>query len=128
MDYKAAANFLALGARTVQFCTVVMKYGFGVVDELHSGLSYLMAERGLASVGELIGRALPDPITGFMDLSATKKISARAPRSCASTAATAPAARTWPSRSTPTGSRSPTRPAASAARSASRSASPGRCT
>ena len=29
MDYKAAANFLALGAQTVQFCTIVMKYGLG---------------------------------------------------------------------------------------------------
>jgi len=45
MTYKAAANFLALGAQTVQFCTIVMKYGLGIVDELHSGLSFLMEER-----------------------------------------------------------------------------------
>lgn len=76
MDYRAAANFLALGARTVQLCTVVMKYGYDVVSELHSGLSYLLAERGLRSVGELIGRALPKPITSFMELPATKPISA----------------------------------------------------
>jgi len=76
MDYKAAANFLALGARTVQLCTVVMKYGYEVVRELHSGLSYLLAERGIGSVAELIGRALPNPITGFMELPATKPISA----------------------------------------------------
>src|SRR5208283_2876477 len=41
MTYKAAANFLALGARTVQFCTIVMKHGLGIVHELHSGLSCL---------------------------------------------------------------------------------------
>jgi dihydropyrimidine dehydrogenase (NAD+) subunit PreA len=75
MDYRGAANFLALGARTVQFCTIVMKYGYGIIDELHSGLSYLMQERGIRSVSELIGRALPDPVTGFMELTATKKIS-----------------------------------------------------
>jgi len=74
MDYKAAANFLALGAQTVQFCTIAMKYGLGIVDELHSGLSYLMQERGLGSVKELIGSALPDPITDFMALTATKKL------------------------------------------------------
>ena len=74
MDYKAAANFLALGAQTVQFCTVVMKYGLGIVDELHSGLSFLMEERGFKSVRELIGSALPNPITDFMALSATKKL------------------------------------------------------
>jgi NADPH-dependent glutamate synthase beta subunit-like oxidoreductase/dihydroorotate dehydrogenase/Pyruvate/2-oxoacid:ferredoxin oxidoreductase delta subunit len=75
MDYLAAANFLALGARTVQFCSIVMKYGLGIVDELHSGLSYLLAERGLGSVEELIGRALPQPITLFGELPAAKMIS-----------------------------------------------------
>jgi dihydropyrimidine dehydrogenase (NAD+) subunit PreT len=74
MDYKAAANFLALGAQTVQFCTIVMKYGLGIVDELHSGLSYLMEERGFRTVKELIGSALPHPITDFMALSATKSL------------------------------------------------------
>jgi dihydropyrimidine dehydrogenase (NAD+) subunit PreA len=74
MNYKAAANFLALGAQTVQFCTIVMKYGLGIVDELHSGLSFLMEERGFKSVRELIRSALPNPITDFMSLSATKKL------------------------------------------------------
>ncbi len=63
-----------LGAQTVQFCTIVMKYGLGIVDELHSGLSFLMEERGFKSVKELIGSALPNPITDFMALSATKKL------------------------------------------------------
>jgi dihydropyrimidine dehydrogenase (NAD+) subunit PreA len=74
MDYKAAANFLALGAKTVQFCTIAMKYGLGIVDDLHSGLSFLMEERGFKSVQELIGSALPNPITDFMALSAAKKL------------------------------------------------------
>ena len=74
MDYKAAANFLALGARSVQFCTIVMKYGYGIVDELHSGLSFLLQARGLRSVAELIGSALPDPITPFEALSSRKLI------------------------------------------------------
>jgi NADPH-dependent glutamate synthase beta subunit-like oxidoreductase/dihydroorotate dehydrogenase/Pyruvate/2-oxoacid:ferredoxin oxidoreductase delta subunit len=74
MDYRAAAHFLALGARTVQFCTVAMKHGVGIVGELHSGLSHLMRERGIGSVAELIGRALPDPVTDFMALPATKGI------------------------------------------------------
>jgi len=75
MDYKSAADFLALGAETVQFCTIAMKYGYGIIDELHSGLSYLLKERGLSSVKELIGRALPNPVTGFMELTSLKKIS-----------------------------------------------------
>jgi dihydropyrimidine dehydrogenase (NAD+) subunit PreA len=75
MDYRSAANFLALGARTVQFCSAVMKYGYGVVGELHSGLSHLLEARGLGSVAELIGRALPGPVTDFMQLPAAKQIS-----------------------------------------------------
>jgi NADPH-dependent glutamate synthase beta subunit-like oxidoreductase/dihydroorotate dehydrogenase len=71
MDYRAAANFLALGASTVQFCTIVMKHGLGIVDELHSGLSYLLADRGLSSIAELIGSALPAAITPFDDLPAS---------------------------------------------------------
>jgi len=76
MDYKAAADFLALGVKTVQFCTVVMKYGVHIIDHLHSGLSYLLQDRGIKSVKDLIGIALPNPVTGFMELTATKKLSA----------------------------------------------------
>jgi len=76
MDYRAAANFLALGARTVQFCTLAMKYGYGIVDDMHSGLSHLLQQRGLRSVKELIGVALPHPVRDFMALSPVKKISA----------------------------------------------------
>lgn len=82
MDYRAAANFLALGAKTVQFCTIVMKYGLGIVEELHSGLSYLMEARGFASVRELIGSAGPSPITDFMALTDRKKIPAVTPSRC----------------------------------------------
>jgi dihydropyrimidine dehydrogenase (NAD+) subunit PreA len=82
MHYKAAANFLALGVNTVQVCTVVMKQGLGVIDELNSGLSYLLQARGLSSVSELIGRALPNPITDFMALSSVKKVSSVIPGLC----------------------------------------------
>lgn len=75
MDYKSAAHFLALGCGTVQFCTAVMKYGYGYVDELHGGLSHLMAARGMKSTKDLIGCALPSPITGFMELTPVKRIS-----------------------------------------------------
>jgi dihydropyrimidine dehydrogenase (NAD+) subunit PreA len=82
MTYRAASHFLALGARTVQFCSVAMKYGVGIAGELHSGLSYLLAERGLASVAELIGRALPEAVTAFGELTATKQVSALRPELC----------------------------------------------
>jgi dihydropyrimidine dehydrogenase (NAD+) subunit PreT len=75
MDYKAAMDFLALGVETVQFCTIVMKHGYGIIQELESGTAFLMQDRGIRSVGELIGIAQPDPISDFMALTAVKKIS-----------------------------------------------------
>jgi NADPH-dependent glutamate synthase beta subunit-like oxidoreductase/dihydroorotate dehydrogenase len=83
MSWRMAATFLALGARTVQFCTLVMKYGLGIVDELSSGLSYFLAERGLLSVEELIGIAGPRAITPFAELSADKGLPAVEPALCA---------------------------------------------
>ncbi|HAX61564.1 MAG TPA: dihydropyrimidine dehydrogenase [Elusimicrobia bacterium] len=75
MDYKAAMNFLALGVKTVQFCTIATKHGYKIFDELVNGTAYLMKERGIKSMKELIGIALPKPITGFMELTPVKKIS-----------------------------------------------------
>lgn len=75
MSYKEAAHFLALGVKTVQFCTIAMKYGYGIIDELHEGISHMMAERGISSMDELIGRALPKPVTDFMELTPVKQIS-----------------------------------------------------
>ena len=75
MEYRAAMNFLALGVKTVQFCTIVMKHGHGIIRELESGTAYLMQERGIGSVRELIGIAQPGAIVDFMDISPVKKIS-----------------------------------------------------
>ncbi len=75
MDYKAACDFLALGVKTVQFCTIVMKQGYGIINDLESGTSFLMQQRGIASMKELIGIAQPSPITDFMALTPVKKIS-----------------------------------------------------
>jgi len=61
---------------------MVMKYGYGIIGDLTSGVSHLMAERGIKSMDELIGIAPPDPITDFMDLSAEKKISEANPELC----------------------------------------------
>ena len=75
MDYKAAMDFLALGVKTVQFCTIVMKHGYGIIRELESGTAYLMQERGIRSVQELIGITQPNPITDFMALTPVKRVS-----------------------------------------------------
>lgn len=73
MNYKDAANFLALGAINVQFCTIAMKYGVGIIRHLCEGLSKNMEERGIKSIDELIGRG-KNSLTDFMDLSPVKRI------------------------------------------------------
>ncbi|HRY29140.1 MAG TPA: FAD-dependent oxidoreductase [Elusimicrobiota bacterium] len=75
MTYKAAADFLALGCKTVQFCTMPTKMGYRIIDDLESGVSHLMAARGIKSMKQLIGVALPNPVADFMALSPVKKIS-----------------------------------------------------
>jgi dihydropyrimidine dehydrogenase (NAD+) subunit PreA len=52
-----------------------MKYGVGIIRDLESGTSFLMQERGIKSMRELIGIAQPHPITDFMALTPVKKIS-----------------------------------------------------
>ncbi|HEX7621241.1 MAG TPA: FAD-dependent oxidoreductase [Anaerolineales bacterium] len=75
MNYKAAMDFLALGVKTVQFCTIVMKQGYGIISDLESGTSFLMQERGIRLMRDLIGITQPHPITDFMSLTPIKKIS-----------------------------------------------------
>ena len=84
MNYKAAMDFLALGVKTVQFCTIVMKQGYGIIKELESGTAFLMQERGIHSMHELIGIAQPHPVTDFMALTPVKKISDPNPELCVS--------------------------------------------
>jgi NADPH-dependent glutamate synthase beta subunit-like oxidoreductase/dihydroorotate dehydrogenase/Pyruvate/2-oxoacid:ferredoxin oxidoreductase delta subunit len=84
MNYKAAMDFLALGVKTVQFCTIVMKQGYGIIQELESGTSFMMQARGIRSIKELIGIAQPHPITDFMSLTPIKKISQVEPELCVS--------------------------------------------
>jgi dihydropyrimidine dehydrogenase (NAD+) subunit PreA len=56
--WRDAAEFMALGAGTVQVCTAAMTYGFKVVQEMTSGLSAWMDEKGFTSVDQCVGRAV----------------------------------------------------------------------
>ena len=46
--WRDAAEFIALGAGTVQVCTAAMTYGFKIVQEMTSGLSAYMDRKGYA--------------------------------------------------------------------------------
>eukprot|EP00741_Cyanophora_paradoxa_P024885 tig00000317_g24026.t1 len=54
-----AAQFLLIGANTVQVCTGVMLHGYGMVKDLESGLRAFMARHGFRTVEEFRGLSLP---------------------------------------------------------------------
>ncbi len=58
--WRDAAEFMALGAGNVQVCTAAMTYGFKIVEEMISGLSQWMDEKGYTSTDEFIGMATPN--------------------------------------------------------------------
>lgn len=55
--WRDAAEFMALGAGNVQVCTAAMVYGFKIVEEMISGLSNWMDEKGHATLEDFTGRA-----------------------------------------------------------------------
>lgn len=55
--WRDAAEFMLLGARTVQVCTAVMWSGFGIIEALASGLSDYLVSRNIESISELVGLA-----------------------------------------------------------------------
>ena len=56
--WRDAAEFIALGATSLQVCTAVMHHGFRIVEDLIDGLSAYLDEQGLA-LSALRGKALP---------------------------------------------------------------------
>ena len=62
-NWRDAVEHILLGASTVQVCTAVMHYGFGIVREMIPGLESYMREKGFSSVSEMVGKALPNVTT-----------------------------------------------------------------
>ncbi|RVV99296.1 NAD-dependent dihydropyrimidine dehydrogenase subunit PreA [Mesobaculum littorinae] len=58
--WRDAAEFLALGAGSVQVCTAAMTYGFGIIKELTAGLSEWMDRAGYDNIAAVTGRAVPN--------------------------------------------------------------------
>src|SRR5690242_2974226 len=58
--WRDAAEFMALGAGTVQVCTAAMTYGFKIAEEMKAGLSNWMDEKGYTTVDDFRGMATPN--------------------------------------------------------------------
>ena len=74
--WKDAAEFLLLGASSVQVCTAVMHYGFRIVEDLCDGLSNWMDEKGIATVADIVGKSLPR-VSDFKDFNLSFQAVAR---------------------------------------------------
>jgi dihydropyrimidine dehydrogenase (NAD+) subunit PreA len=57
--WRDAAEFMALGAGTVQVCTAAMVYGFKIVEEMKTGLAAYMDAKGHGRVTDFVGAAVP---------------------------------------------------------------------
>jgi dihydropyrimidine dehydrogenase (NAD+) subunit PreA len=69
-NWRDAAEFIALGATSVQVCTAVMHHGYRIVEDMIEGLTDFLDEKGMKSVMELRGRAVPQyQEWGDLDLS-----------------------------------------------------------
>ncbi|MDT2075321.1 MAG: NAD-dependent dihydropyrimidine dehydrogenase subunit PreA [Planktomarina sp.] len=58
--WRDAAEYITLGCGNVQVCTAAMTYGFKVVQEMITGLSQWMDEKGHTTINDFMGAAIPN--------------------------------------------------------------------
>lgn len=71
--WRDVVEFILLGATSVQVCTAVMHYGFGIVREMEAGLRLFMDERGYETIYDFAGKALPN-VTEWKHLNLKHKV------------------------------------------------------
>ncbi|MCL6526997.1 MAG: NAD-dependent dihydropyrimidine dehydrogenase subunit PreA [Thermaceae bacterium] len=74
--WKDAAEFLLLGASSLQVCTAVMHYGYRIIEDLCDGLSNWMDSKGFRTIDEVVGKSL-HRISDFNDFDLSFRAVAR---------------------------------------------------
>jgi dihydropyrimidine dehydrogenase (NAD+) subunit PreA len=74
--WRDAAEFVLLGARSLQVCTAVMHYGFRIIEDLCDGLSNWMDEKGFATIPDVVARSL-HRVSDFKDFDLSFRAVAR---------------------------------------------------
>ncbi|WP_299615044.1 NAD-dependent dihydropyrimidine dehydrogenase subunit PreA [Pelagibius sp.] len=59
-NWRDAAEFMSLGAGSVQVCTAAMHKGFKIVEDMIDGLAYWMDEKGHQTLDDFRGAAVPN--------------------------------------------------------------------
>lgn len=57
--WRDAAEFVALGAASLQVCTAIMHEGFRIVEDMADGLSAYLDSKGMQRLADLRGKAVP---------------------------------------------------------------------
>jgi dihydropyrimidine dehydrogenase (NAD+) subunit PreA len=74
--WQDAAQFLLLGATSLQVCTAVMHYGYRIIEDLCDGLSHWMDEKGFKTIADVTGRSLQH-VSDFKDFNLSFRAVAR---------------------------------------------------
>ncbi|MBL7938160.1 MAG: NAD-dependent dihydropyrimidine dehydrogenase subunit PreA, partial [Flavobacteriales bacterium] len=74
-NWRDAVEFILLGATTVQVCTAVMHFGFGIIREILPGIERYMDEKGFKTIEDFRSKALPN-IKHWEDLNLKYKVTA----------------------------------------------------
>ncbi len=74
--WKDAAEFLLLGASSLQVCTAVMHYGYRIIEDLVDGLNAWMDAKGFKTIGDVVGKSL-HRISDFKDFDLSFRAVAR---------------------------------------------------
>jgi dihydropyrimidine dehydrogenase (NAD+) subunit PreA len=74
--WRDAAEFLLLGASSLQVCTAVMHYGFRIIEDLCDGLSSWMDAKEFATISDVVGYSLRQ-VSDFKDFDLSFKAVAR---------------------------------------------------
>lgn len=60
--WKDALEYMLLGCRNVQITTAIMQYGYRIIDDLIAGMESYLAEKGYASLEQVVGKALANVV------------------------------------------------------------------
>jgi dihydropyrimidine dehydrogenase (NAD+) subunit PreA len=80
-EWRDTIEFLAVGAATVQLCTAVMWRGYGIINDLLSGLNGYLDQKGYPDIQSILGVALPK-IVDFPSLPLTWRVQAQVDETC----------------------------------------------
>jgi dihydropyrimidine dehydrogenase (NAD+) subunit PreA len=81
-NWYDAAEFISLGATSVQVCTAVMNYGYRIILDMLDGLNNFLIDKKFKSLNSLFGRAIP-LLKSWKDLNLKYRVVASIdPKSC----------------------------------------------